>query len=799
MQQVEKHLREFHTVAQTWFREHNFVEEHYQFFAKFFQKDNLQKLSWSDIQKVGDHIHSLNTNALAKKRAFGNPNHEVAYYKNSFMNLAHGPGSVSERVEQFTSNPEFRIKGIKNSCWSEIIGNLFAEDYVLDNSRTLFALKHLGLPTDYTSIKSFSMRCDRLKEIIAPLRSQYLTIVGQHTKCPANLEIDQFFSWIYETYSSETTASDYWIIAPGEGAYLWNEWQKENFISIGWDDLGDLSDYDTKDALTKSFIETYKPKKHPKNDSLACYEFAHSLKIGDFVFVKKGISNIVGLGKVTGDYVFDETRKEHRHVRKVDWIKTGDWNLKNDNQQAHIKTLTKITRYPEYLTYLKDLLDGKKTAISSERSYWWLNANPKMWNPSDRAVGETQTYTSYGEKGNKRRVYKYFEEVKQGDWLVGYLTTPHQQIVSIFEITKGLHEEAGEEQIEFKKVFDLPSPIDAETLRNHPDMKDCEPLQNNQGSLFKLTQPEFEVIQELWGESVVEDEVERPSYSFEDLSKESFVPDGTLREMLDVLKRKKNIILQGPPGTGKTFLARRLAYTMANAKDDKSIEMVQFHQSYSYEDFIQGYRPISQGGFALKNGVFFRFCREAMKHPSKPHFFIIDEINRGNLSKIFGELMLLIEPDKRGPDFAMPLTYSEDNASRFYIPENVFLIGTMNTADRSLSVVDYALRRRFSFFDLEPEFQSQKFQNHLRSKGVAPDLAEEIVRKMIELNLLIATDKKHLGPGFKIGHSFFCDPTSQDHRRWYRQVIDNEIAALLKEYWFDNDDRVDEEVRKLGA
>jgi 5-methylcytosine-specific restriction protein B len=251
--------------------------------------------------------------------------------------------------------------------------------------------------------------------------------------------------------------------------------------------------------------------------------------------------------------------------------------------------------------------------------------------------------------------------------------------------------------------------------------------------------------------------------------------------MLEALERRKNIILQGPPGVGKSFIAKRLAYALMGHRDSARLEMVQFHQSYAYEDFVQGWRPKQDGGFELRNGVFYEFCRHAKN--GSPYVFIIDEINRGNLSKILGEMMLLIEHDKRGPDFAVRLTYSDQS---FYVPDNVHIIGLMNTADRSLAMVDYALRRRFVFFTLEPRFDSPVFAELLRMRGAEDALIRRIIDRMDTLNGRIASDTRNLGPGFCLGHSFFC-PTDSDvvDDNWYTTVVRNEIAPLLREYWFD--------------
>jgi len=233
------------------------------------------------------------------------------------------------------------------------------------------------------------------------------------------------------------------------------------------------------------------------------------------------------------------------------------------------------------------------------------------------------------------------------------------------------------------------------------------------------------------------------------------------------------------------------------SKDDDKIKMIQFHQSYSYEDFIQGYRPNDKGSFELKNGLFYQFCKRAQDDPQNKYFLIIDEINRGNLSKIFGELMMLIESDKRGKEFAIPLTYSDSLSDTFYIPDNLHIIGTMNTADRSLAMVDYALRRRFSFIDLEPAFSSPSFREYLISHEVAESLTDKIIDKMNRLNEQIEGDN-NLGHGFKIGHSYFCPlPGKKPDETWYKWVIETEIVPLLKEYWFDNPKKVDENRQEL--
>ncbi len=412
-----------------------------------------------------------------------------------------------------------------------------------------------------------------------------------------------------------------------------------------------------------------------------------------------------------------------------------------------------------------------------DRGYWWLNANPKIWSYSDIAVGEVQSYTLYNENGNKRRIFQNFLDAKAGDMIIGYESNPVKQIVAIGRVSA----EQDGEKLFFEKVEGLTSPIDYATLKECPELERMEYFQNPQGSLFKLTRGEYDfILAMIREENPVSTDAAIDAYTKSDFLDEVYMTEKRYENLVAVLRNKKNIILQGAPGVGKTFAARRLAWSMMGEKDDNRIEFVQFHQNYSYEDFMMGYKPV-EDGFELKYGIFYRFCQKAANQPDKEFFFIIDEINRGNMSKIFGELLMLIEKDYRGTKAT--LAY---NGLSFSVPRNLYIIGMMNTADRSLAMIDYALRRRFSFFEVEPGFDSEGFIHY--QNGLNNETLNELISKVKDLNHEIALDKS-LGKGFCIGHSYFCgrDICTDE---WMHSIVDYDILPMLSEYWFDDPNKL---------
>lgn len=414
----------------------------------------------------------------------------------------------------------------------------------------------------------------------------------------------------------------------------------------------------------------------------------------------------------------------------------------------------------------------------NEPHYWFLSANPKIWSMSSMPVGKEQSYTLYNDNGNKRRVFQNFLDAKVGDKIIGYESTPIKQVVAILEVIK----EQDEERIYFKKVESLSSPIDLSLLKACPGLENMEFFVCSQGSLFKLSKNEYEQILDLIREeNPVQTNKVVNKYTKEDFLNDVYVTDTKYDRFVSVLKKKKNIILQGPPGVGKTFAAKRLAYSIMEEKNDDRIEFVQFHQNYSYEDFMLGYKPC-ENGFEMKYGIFYQFCQKASNHPDKDYFFIIDEINRGNMSKIFGELLMLIEPDYR--DNKIKLAY---NGLDFSVPQNLHIIGMMNTADQSLALIDYALRRRFSFFTMEPGFDTDGFKKY-QQKLNSP-VFDKLIDRVKDLNDEILKDDS-LGSGFCIGHSYFCNLDTCTNENLL-DIVDFDILPMLNEYWFDEPSKVE--------
>lgn len=463
--------------------------------------------------------------------------------------------------------------------------------------------------------------------------------------------------------------------------------------------------------------------------------------------------------------ICEEVRKE---------IDKGNHPYKNFYELSHY-AWKKYTRKEE-----------SNKVLDENKNYYWLNANPKIWSFSNVKVGEEQTYTATNDQGNKRRIYQNFVDIKVGDILIAYESTPVKAITGICQVTN----KEDDYSFSFKKTEHLLNIIPYSDVIIVDELKDMEFLKNSNGSLFKLTPNEYSVLYDMIRENNPIEKEEYKTYTKENFLEEVYISEEKYNDIKDLLTRKKNIILQGAPGVGKTFMAKKLAYSLIGEQNPNRIETIQFHQSYSYEDFIEGYKP-KGNGFDLEKGIFYTFCKKAENDPDNSYYLIIDEINRGNLSKIFGELLMLIEEDKRGEQ--LTLAYSKN---KFSVPENLYIIGMMNTADRSLALMDYALRRRFSFIEILPAFNNDTFIEYKNS--INNKYFNKVIEKIIELNNEISEDVS-LGDGFMIGHSYFCNLENK-YEENLKSVLKFDILPMIREYWFDNKDmreKWETEINKL--
>ena len=604
-------------------------------------------------------------------------------------------------------------------------------------------------------------------------------------------DIFEYYAQLQQIHAkAEADAVRYWLHAPGDGASQWERCLETSTMCLGWDDIGDYSESNSQADIKRRLREVYEePEKSFKNDSLAIWSFLSEMKVGDIIFAKKGTGKIIGRGVVTGEYHFESDASEYPNIRQVSWENVGEWDA--DHQLVQ-KTLTDITKYPDFVKRLNQLTIGQDS--TKEPQYWWLTASPAIWSLTNMKVGEEQDYTLYNDNGNQRRIFQNFLDARPGDKVIGYEANPRKQIVALAEISR----EQDGETILFRKTESLIHPVDLAAFKTDPELAEMQFIKNPNGSFFRLTKEEYDYLMELIRQTNPSQQPNKKidSYTKDDFLADVFMAENDFTRLERLLHRKKNIILQGAPGVGKTYTAKRLAYAMMGEKDEARIESVQFHQNYSYEDFIMGYKP-NEDSFSLHYGIFYEFCRRAANDPSRDYFFIIDEINRGNLSKIFGELLQLIEADYR--ENAIRLAYSKDEL--FAVPENLYIIGMMNTADRSLAMIDYALRRRFSFFDMTPGFDSDGFAKY---REVIPSpYFGKLVEAVKAVNDDILKDDS-LGKGFLIGHSYLIQPVYGDDRdeslfdyETTESIIEYDLIPLVSEYWFDNENRLNAAIDKL--
>ncbi|MBO5178877.1 MAG: AAA family ATPase [Clostridia bacterium] len=411
-------------------------------------------------------------------------------------------------------------------------------------------------------------------------------------------------------------------------------------------------------------------------------------------------------------------------------------------------------------------------------NYWWLNMNPKIIRFREIEVGEIFEYSSLNEDGSERKFIHNFKEAMPGDIVIAFEIEPAKEILGICEVAVELIND----KIYLRKIENLTDSITREEIEQNREIVNVEAFRNQAGTFFKLTDAEYKAIYSIIREqNPLKDYQIYDKYNKEKFLEEVFCTEKDYDELERLILMKKNVILQGAPGVGKTYMAKRMAYSLMGEKNDDRILSLQFHPEFQNEEFMEGYRPDGIGIYKFRKGCFRKFCNKARNKPDKKFFLIIDEINRGNITKIFGESFSLIEADKRGKQNFIELSCSKE---RFFIPENIYIIGTMNIADRDYAITDYAVRRRFGFYNVKPIFENQRFKKfYMQNEGMT-----RVIDEIIDIN-------KDLKEGQKIGHCYFCENLSDED---LKMTVKYNIIPMIQEYFYDDQSKFKEIEHKLN-
>ena len=643
--------------------------------------------------------------------------------------------------------------------------------------------------------------------------------------------------------SAQEQERGYWLYTPGEGAARWEEFRTAGIMALNWDRIGDPTSYPNEEAVIEALEAGYGDwGGRPTGAAGMIRDFTYTMRPGDVVYARRGPTEIIGRGVVRSEFRYDNARPAYRCVRDIEWTHVGSWPLDRRVGAVTLQRVTENTSYnPAQLESLfRDRnASGASTASAQAQGVGDSDKAKKqelqhwLYTPGEGAarweefrtagimalnwdrVGDLASfpdkeslldalYTHYGDWGGRPRraadsVWDYIHAMKPGD--IVYVRRSFNEIVGRGVVRSDYRYD--EDRSSFRAVRDvewthigswpLEQRIGRLMLQRLTENTKYTPDQLN--ALIGIEDPRFSSsVDERLGNNDLDEADEH--YTSTDFLDEVFLRPEDLEQMLGLLRRKKNLILQGAPGTGKTFAAKRLAYALMGETDDSRVEVVQFHQSTAYEDVVVGLRPTAEGGFAAAEGVFARFCRRAAADPGRDYVFIIDEINRANISKAFGELLMLIEAEHRGEALRLPVS-----GELLSVPKRLHIIGMMNTADRGLALIDYALRRRFAFFEMRPALDHPGFLRHVEAVGSSR--LEALVDVVRRLNQRIAEDEA-LGPGFQIGHSYLCLPAGNPENPGgmdadVTSMVRYELEPLVREYWFDNPAAMDESIHELES
>ena len=544
----------------------------------------------------------------------------------------------------------------------------------------------------------------------------------------------------------EAQGTQYWLYAPGENARLWDEFYEKGIMGLGWDKLGDIRQYETKEDIKKALVDIKGGDGSKKNDVGAIFDFLNTIRIGDYIIAKRGMNEIIGYGIVTSDYEYDSSRSEYQKIRKVDWKKRGEWSV---DFRLVIKTLTNITDYnsehTDFEFYHQRLL-ALMSDDSTEKTT--ISISPAMQHPLNTIF--------YGPPGTGKT---YHTVQRAAEIIQGRTISSHSEALAIFK--QNLHDRI--EFITFHQNYSYEDFIQG--LR--PD------TENNNQLTFERKDGIFKLIANRALKNLqASDKPQSYKRTFDEVFNEFFSPlvEGEIDE-IEVKMKRVSYFITGI--TNKSIDFRKASGGTAHTMSIDTLKRM--YQAESVLD-IAGlsiyYEPLLDS--LLKLGRDNSIVVTEVKREN--YVIVIDEINRANISRVFGELITLIEPDKRS-DGAIPLEVKLPSGDSFMIPSNLYIIGTMNTADKSIALLDIALRRRFEFEAMYPKYE-------LDGK---PLENAEILRKINEQII------KTKGHDFQIGHAYFMAKNES-----LQQRMNNKVIPLLLEYYMNDEKEVKSLLQSAG-
>lgn len=630
----------------------------------------------------------------------------------------------------------------------------------LDTNTLDYIKKHGKL-----SIETKKMSLDRYLEINSDVKEAFIN--------------KSFMDICFEAYNQEDSIEEsnqkrIWRISPSQGAKYWHFFQKKSVIAIGWNDVGDLNEFDQEEDFRRKFHDVFtNSRSYPQVST-----FYYNIEIGDLV-VAYGGTSILGIGEITGDYYFkDNDDFDYYHRKNVKWFELDDipkfvtGNILNFLSKN--KTIYEIDD-SKTIQLVNDLIFGKTTT----RNYYMVVISPDSW---DWSILEKNNETSWNDR--RYTIQTDIKTAKNGDIVLGY-TSGHRQIECLAKMARDSYQtQEGFWTFDLRYLKRIKNPIQLSEIKAIDSLRSSKAVKMKfRATMIHLENWEYNDYRNL----ILKKNPDLESVLPMEKDIESIeLYDRNCKKIFSLLEHKKQLILIGPPGTGKTYLAKEFAEQFSS----KPYKFIQFHPSYSYEDFIEGIRPIltesanSSIQFELKNGLFKEMCIEAKNELNLNFVLIIDEINRGNLSKILGEVFSILE--YRNDEILLP--YSLES---FTIPENLYIIGTMNTADRSIALIDFALRRRFMFMELMPDYDFLKFW--LLENGGDIELTELVTKALEGLNgkIIEELDKNH-----QIGHTYFMI-SNLDYTKllicWKHSII-----PLLEEYFYRDDRKINQILRNVS-